>query len=167
MPGIFDPLIPQSWIDPLQQRLDQRRLDQSPEEARLRGFGAGALEGLRGLSSPASLAGLLPGGAAAKLLQFAPKAARAVGPTLDVIEQTPIRQITPSMDDVSALIGTMKRNLAKVPAKGSRPIAPNIPEFAPVTAPVISPVVRGLKSASPNRAAEELAEEAFRKYVRR
>ena len=71
MPGVFDPLVPQSAIDPLQELLDRRRLDQSPLEAQVRGFGAGALEGLRGLTSPASLAGMIPGAGAARLLKFA------------------------------------------------------------------------------------------------
>ena len=52
MPGIFDPLVPHSAIDPLQQWLEKRRLDQSVGEAQLKGFGSGALEGLRGLTSP-------------------------------------------------------------------------------------------------------------------
>ena len=55
MPGFYEPLVPQSAINPLQEALERRRLDQSPLEAQLKGFGSGALEGLRSLSSPAQL----------------------------------------------------------------------------------------------------------------
>ncbi len=43
------------------QHLDDPTLNRSPWEARLRGFGSGALEGLRSLSTPMSLAGSLFG----------------------------------------------------------------------------------------------------------
>lgn len=52
------PLVPESAIKPAQDWLDTPTPDRSPWEARLRGFGAGALEGLRGQTSPANLAGL-------------------------------------------------------------------------------------------------------------
>ena len=55
MPGFYEPLVPQSAISPLQEVLERRRLDQSPLEAQFKGFGSGALEGLRSLSSPAQL----------------------------------------------------------------------------------------------------------------
>lgn len=158
--GIFEPLVPQSAIEPLQRKLDQRRLDQSPEEAQLRGFGAGALEGLRGLTSPASLAGLLPGGTAAKLLQFAPKAARVAGPALDLIEQAPVRQVMPALDDVNALIGSMKHSLAKVPPAGMRQrVRAHMPtEFQQ---PLPSGPIQGLQ-----RAVEPAMDEAYQKYIR-
>lgn len=124
MPGFFDPLLPQSAIQPAQEALDKRRLNQSPLEAQIRGFGAGALEGLRGLTSPAQLLGLagmaVPGGAMAR---FAPKAlqglSRAAGPTMDLIESSPVAQVAPSMDDVASLIGQMKANMAKIPQAGT------------------------------------------------
>jgi hypothetical protein len=60
MPSIFEyatqPLIPKDAIRGVQDRIDPRSLTQSPAAARVRGFGAGALEGLRGLLTPANLA---------------------------------------------------------------------------------------------------------------
>lgn len=50
------PLVPKSAIAPAQQALEEPHLDQSPMMARLKGFGSGALEGLRGLTSPLDLA---------------------------------------------------------------------------------------------------------------
>lgn len=55
MPGYREPLLPRSAIQPLQESLDRRSLEQSPLEAQIKGFGAGALEGLRNLTSPKSL----------------------------------------------------------------------------------------------------------------
>ena len=45
------------------------------------------------------------------------------GVTPDLVERTPVKQIIPSMDDVGALLGDMKRNMARVP-QGQASIAP-------------------------------------------
>lgn len=55
---LHKPLIPEEPVRKLQEQIDPRSLEQSPWVARLRGFGAGALEGLRNLSSPAQLANI-------------------------------------------------------------------------------------------------------------
>src|SRR3990167_1721983 len=55
---LTNPLVPNSAIKPAQDALDTPTLRRSPLEAALRGFGSGALEELRGFSSPLSLAGL-------------------------------------------------------------------------------------------------------------
>ncbi len=58
------PLVPEAPVRAMQERMTTPTLDQSPLGARLRGFGAGALEGLRSLTSPAqlaSLAAMVPG----------------------------------------------------------------------------------------------------------
>lgn len=55
---LFEPLVPSSAIRPLQDELERRKLDQSVAEAQLKGFGSGALEGLRSLTSPAVLGGM-------------------------------------------------------------------------------------------------------------
>jgi hypothetical protein len=53
MPNWFtDPLLPQSAVQPLQDKLTEPSLTQSPWMAALKGFGAGALEGVRGMTSP-------------------------------------------------------------------------------------------------------------------
>lgn len=55
-------------------------------------------------------------------------------PTMDLIEEGPIvRQVAPAADDVDALLGDMRRNLAKIPQRAPAPIPrPPIPEFAAV-----------------------------------
>ena len=59
MPNWFTtPLVPPSVIKPAQDAIDTPTADRGPWEARLRGFGAGALEGLRQQTSPLGLAGL-------------------------------------------------------------------------------------------------------------
>lgn len=66
-----EPLLPQGAIQPMQDRLEQPHLDQSPMMARVKGFGSGALSGLRNLTSPinlASIAGTFMGGGAAPKL---------------------------------------------------------------------------------------------------
>src|SRR5438046_3052964 len=52
------PLVPKSAIAPAQQTLEEPHLDQSPAMARLKGFGSGALEGLRGLTTPLNVASM-------------------------------------------------------------------------------------------------------------
>lgn len=49
------PMVPQSAIQPAQDLLDSPSLDRSPLEASIRGFGAGALEGVRGLTTPLNM----------------------------------------------------------------------------------------------------------------
>ena len=134
MPGPFDPLVPQSWIKPLQDKLDTRSLDESVVGAQLRGFGAGALEGLRGLTSPANLAGMIPSaGLGAKL---APRMmTRMAAPAMELIEDLPaVQQVMPHMDEVNELISTLKQNLGSVPRSHSIPNA--------------GPVIKGLKTAA-------------------
>lgn len=55
---LTNPLLPKSTIEPIQDAIDSPSLDRSPLEAGVRGFGAGALEGLRQFTSPLQLAGL-------------------------------------------------------------------------------------------------------------
>ena len=56
--SLIEPLLPAEAIKPLQDSIDSPTGDYSPWEARLRGFGAGALEGLRQQTDPLSLAAL-------------------------------------------------------------------------------------------------------------
>lgn len=50
------PLVPKSWVDPVADAIDSPSLERRPWQANVEGFEAGALEGLRGLTSPVSLA---------------------------------------------------------------------------------------------------------------
>ena len=126
MPGIYDflttPLVPEAPVRRLQEQIDAPTLDRSPWEARARGFGAGALEGLRGLTSPLSLAGMVPLGRAASMapraVQGLSRAIQRGGPTLDLVEDAPaVAQAMPNMGAVDDMIGALRYNLAKIPGK--------------------------------------------------
>ena len=123
MPGFYEPLIPQTAVSPLQEALERRRLDQSPLEAQLKGFGSGALEGLRSLSSPAQLLGLaglaVPAVRAAGVAPRVMQGLQRAMPAMDVLESGPVAQVAPAADDVASLIGQLKYNLARVPKVGS------------------------------------------------
>lgn len=66
MPGPIDflnqSLIPKQYVQKAQAALDTPSLERSPWEARLRGFGAGALEGLAEQITPLNIAGLAMAG---------------------------------------------------------------------------------------------------------
>lgn len=54
-----------------------------------------------------------------------PTASRLASVVPDLIEQVPVKQIVPSLDDVEALLGDLKRNLARVPqARGKVVLGP-------------------------------------------
>ena len=130
------PLVDEETIQPYQDMMDAPTLERSPMEARFRGFGAGALEGLRGMTTPMDLAGMAAGGAGALASRFgrAGRVATRMAPTLDVIEDVPVQQIAPAMDDVDSLLGDLQRNLAKVPNKRPNPmdtLGEVNPEFTP------------------------------------
>ena len=61
------PLVPETAVAPAVASLTTPKLDQSPWMARLKGFGAGALEGVREQTSPLNLisAAMIPSGARA------------------------------------------------------------------------------------------------------
>lgn len=154
-----EPLVPEEPVRRLGEQMTTPHLDESPTWAKLKGFGAGALEGLRQQTSPvnivSNLATMIPaasmisrgvkaarGGAA---LLEAPQAAHAVAPTMDLLGELPqARQVLPSGGDVDALTGALKYSLAKVPnaknlsdaVQGLQEAAPqalhHAPEFAPV-----------------------------------
>lgn len=127
-----DPLLPQSAIDPAQQYLEQPKLDQSPWMARLKGFGSGALEGLRNLTKPSELAGIaslaIPGmgeaalgsrlgGAAGGLARAVPAMSDLSSITPEVVEAAQgVKQVLPNMMEGADMMGAMKYNLAKLPS---------------------------------------------------
>jgi hypothetical protein len=89
------------------------------------------------MTSPLSLATMALGPLGRMVGKGAQGVAKGIGPTMDLIEEAPgaMKQVLPSMDDVSSLIGDMQRNLARVPkATGNttRGISPSMlpPEFA-------------------------------------
>ena len=159
---------PKSWIDTAQESLDERSLDQSPLEAQIKGFGSGALEGLKGLMGQDDIVGLpvmgMAAGMGAKMLGRAPRVGRMAGPTLDLLENAPVKQVTGAgmLDDVNAVIGDMRYNLAKVPQAGTRANAMrNMPhEFQ---LPPGEQAMEGLKQAVPDPYQTEM----FNKYVRK
>jgi len=144
--GANTPVIPQETIQPWQDALDHPTLDRSPMEASLRGFGAGAMEGVREQLTPFNLmAASVP--LASKLASVGGRAVgsgvesgaalaglRKAAPTIDLIEPANIKQVMPSMSDVDALTGDMQRNLAKIAGRNRPPIqtaGERFPDFTP------------------------------------
>ena len=130
------PLVDEETIQPYQDMMDAPILERSPMEARMRGFGAGALEGLRGMTTPLDLAGMAAGGMGALASRMG-RGARGVGRaanSFDLVEPGVVQQVAPVMDDVDSLIGDLQRNLAKVPSKRPAPmetLGEQLPEFTP------------------------------------
>jgi hypothetical protein len=134
--GATTSVVPQRFTDAAADSVDSPTADRAPWEARMRGFGAGAIEGAADQLNPLNIiASLVPGyravrgawgigkgaQAAAGVGRAVEGAAaggraieRAAAPTLDIIEHAPVKQIAPALDDVDALIGDMTRNLAKI-----------------------------------------------------
>ncbi len=145
--GATSSVIPQEYIDPALDAIDSPSLERSPWEARLRGFGAGAVQGLRDSITPANMLMALTGTGAANAVGQAARAGSNVGravsrvarPTLDIIEDIPVRQVKPAMDDVDSLIGDLSRNLAKIPSKGGRMPGPPKPATAGMRDPNFTP----------------------------
>lgn len=129
------PLVDEETIAPYQDALDSPTLGRSPMAARMRGFGAGAMEGMRGMTDPLSLASMaMPGLGALKGMGRAGQMAAKAAPTIDLVEPAAVRQVAPGMDDVNALIGDMQRNLARVPKrpKPMETLGERAPDFTPV-----------------------------------
>jgi hypothetical protein len=147
--GATTPLVSEEAAAPYINAVDSPSLERSPVEAGIRGFGAGALEGLRGMTTPLDLAGFAAGGIGAgargiRGLMGAGRAAEAVGgigraaraaePTLDVIENIPTPQQIPGAGEVDDLINELHRNLSRVPSKGMTPPRA-VPSLPPTAAP--------------------------------
>jgi len=100
-------IIPKEWIDPITDAIDHPTLDRSPWEARLQGFGAGALEGARQQINPVNLAMLLAPtsnliGRGAPLLGAGKKASRAVqGLSKALPEASPLDEMLQSARTLS------------------------------------------------------------------
>ena len=93
----------------------------------------------------------------------APRMGRMAGPTLDILEDAaPIAQTGGSMDDVSALIGSMKYNLAKLPRPGTQANQmPHMPaEFRQAPGPG---AMEGLQKAIENPYHAEMISKYLRK----
>jgi hypothetical protein len=126
------PLVPKSAIQGTQDKLEQPKLDQSPFMAGLKGFGSGALEGLRGQTSPLNLAGIaammIPGaglvGRGAKAASEVPEALSGLANiTPDLVEAAPaVKQVMPTAQDALDLGGLLRHNLAKVPNAASKAV---------------------------------------------
>ena len=114
------PIIPQSAIGGLQNAITEHSLDESMLGSQLRGFGAGALEGLRGLITPGNIAAaatpLWTGG---KIGMTAGK--RAIETAAPVVRNALNQaQRQPRMYEVNTMIDQLKNRLGQVPT-GSGP----------------------------------------------
>lgn len=95
-----------------------------------RGMMAGMTQGVGDLTSdmtsPASIFSSLLGVGGARqaargIGQAVSPIARAIRPTMDIIEDIPTRQINPSAMDVDALLGDLQARLARIPSRGQAP----------------------------------------------
>lgn len=129
------PVVPESVIGPTVNALTEPTRDQSVGMARLKGFGAGALEGARGLTTPLNLAmAAIPGGRAAKgavgaargvkgLMGIRPgmaltgKGLAGVTPELVQAEQA-VKQVMPTADDVAGLTTSLGSTIAEFTPRG-------------------------------------------------
>lgn len=98
-------------------------LEQAPEA--IGGFLSGALEGARGMTTPVEIgAAMVPGGALARGLgKAAPAAAsmaRRAAPTIDILEDVPLRQIEPGMQAVDELITGLGQRMKEIPQATGR-----------------------------------------------
>jgi hypothetical protein len=112
-------IVPQSVLQGLQGAIDNPTLDRQPWEAQLQGFGAGALEGLAGLLTPANIAtAALPLGMAGR---GGGSAASAVTPAFNkAIRKIGSAQRSPRLYEVNDLINKLQQRLQQVP-KGPGP----------------------------------------------
>lgn len=88
----MEPLLPKEAIEPVQEAIDSPTLERSPGLARIQGFGAGALEGLRNLTSPVELGGLAslaPWGRMAGALGRGAQGLQKAGSTVEILDQAP------------------------------------------------------------------------------
>lgn len=124
------PLVPPSQtID----RMAQPGLNDSPMWARMKGFGSGALEGLRQQTSPlnlaASAATMLPGGAMLRGIGGAGRMGEAASGAIQGLSRvTPefldaapaVRQLMPEADDVTRLYHQAQQAMSRVPTGSAR-----------------------------------------------
>ena len=117
-------LIPQGTVQGAQDAIDSPSLNRSPMEARLRGFGAGALGGAANQISPVGIASVLPmgrmanlGGKALGAMERAPEAFQGLANvTPDLVQAAHVRQVAPTMQDADAIAGLIKHGAAKIPS---------------------------------------------------
>jgi hypothetical protein len=165
------PLVPEAHTKPIQDAIDSPSLERSPMEARLRGWHAGTIEGLRSLTSPIDIIAGLSGTGALRSASAISRGAsdasalgRMAGPTMDLIESPAVRQVAPAADEVTSLIGDMQRNLAKVPKPKAPPVSTlgeAAAEFAPVGGEAAYNAGRGASNAGSS--ASGLYEELLRR----
>lgn len=125
------PVVPESVISPAVDALAHPKLNDSTMMAQLKGFGAGALEGARGLTTPMNLAlAAIPGGRAGKGVVAGAKGLAGVVPELVQAERA-VKQVMPMADDVTRLGATLKQRLLQVPSKGQKALGGSVAEFTP------------------------------------
>lgn len=143
MPDYNTPLIPAAPVKRLQDAIDTPTLERSPWEARVRGFGAGALDGLRNLSSPANLVSigslLVPGmgegvglAKGAKAVSGAAQGLSDGLPSIQAVSEgvNGLRQAMPTAREVTGLLGQMGSNLKNVPTSAMKALKMGTPSSA-------------------------------------
>lgn len=194
MAGLFTPLTdaPSRFAKKVADRIDQPRMPSRTFDegsflgnyedfankltSQIRGGLAGSVQGLGNLASdmtsPMSIASSLAGAPWLRnVIQGGKAASRAIGPTIDIIDSPAVRQMAPSADDVTALIGDMQRNLARLPSRtpvapqGSiSPLSPSFtrPDMVPVGGEAFANISRAKRMSDYASSVDDIAEAGSR-----
>lgn len=148
---VTSPLVPQSLTQPIEDKLTQPKANQSPGMAMVKGFGAGALEGLRNMTSPLNLAGaalsvfnpMAEGPAVMEgLSQAAPEAYSAIDainwPTVERLYQQ-ARPTFEALRDAGTFgggrtVGSLYKDVQPAVKAATETLGETDPEFTPVGA---------------------------------
>ncbi len=150
------PRLDENYLDP-NSMLGKAETFGRGMNAQIRGGLAGAAQGVRESFNPLSIGtSMLPFiGGAARGMMGAGRAAKAAGPTLDLVEPSVVKQVAPAMDDVDSLIGDMQRNLAKVPNRAQpaphmETLGESAAEFTPMGGEGLYNAGRGAMNQNPD-----------------
>lgn len=141
------PLVSKEAIEPAQEALDAPALDRSPMEARLRGFGAGALEGLRGFTSPlsiAALAGGIPELGAAKAAPGIVRGAEAMAPAAEFVAPGAEAAFNAARPALRSAMDPVEAAYSRILSRGGRLAADETGAISPETAILTGGAMAGL-----------------------
>jgi len=141
------PLVPKSAIEPAQEALDAPSLDRSPMEARLRGFGAGALEGLRGFTSPLAIGSMVMGAPELGAARSAANIARGVeslAPAAEFVPQGAEAAFNAARPAAQAIANPLEAAYSRILANGGRNMASETGAISPEAAILTGGATAGL-----------------------
>ncbi len=144
---VNEPLVPKSAIEPMQEALDAPSLERSPMEARLRGFGAGALEGLRGLTSPLSIGTMfmgMPELGAAKGVARGMQAAESLAPAAEFVAPGAEAAFNAARPAARAIADPLEQAYSRIMSQGGRNLSSEAGQISPEMAGITGLATAGL-----------------------